>query len=392
MISASFSFQQEGVAISFRGTIDSQRGMLSINRYVIAKYGWTAQDYATRSDGAQAHFDYPSSTLRQINLQRTNFTRFLYRNIREIYQSSTEYNTFVLNGWLLKDATGSYVTRGTNHHVDIGNSEYQQWLADWYYNNLQPNFDALFLDNGMYATEGNWHYGASGEPINPRTSKPFTDDEVVNGYIGIYRAIKAKVGNKIMVANGIYTGTRWMRWGVKDNYIKLVNELDGFMTEGWLSRWDPDPKWNYYSETYAQDSNYNWKDSVDMLVEINNLFSGKHIIVTANNVDDQDEWAPYFASSLKTAEEKQQYCLYNYASLLLGASSKNTYWLVLGWWGLTNMQNLFNINIGTPLGNYSKDSNDIYTRAFSNGVVLVNPSNYARNGILPHTGVIQLES
>jgi hypothetical protein len=297
-----------------------------------------------------------------------------------------------LNGWLLKDATGTYVTRGTNHYADIGNSEYQQWLADWYYDNLQPNFDALFLDNGMYAMEGNWHYGASGEPINPRTSRPFTDDEVVNGYIGIYRAIKAKVGNKIMIANGIYSGTRWMRWGVKDNYIRLVNELDGFMTEGWLSRWDPDPKWNYYSETYAQDSNYNWKDSVDMLVEINDLFSGKHIIISANNADDQDEWAPYYSSPLQTTEEKQQYCQFNYASLLLGASSNNTYWLMLGWWGLANMQSLFTINPGTPLGGYLKDANNVYTRTFSNGVVRVNPSNETRNGIPSHTGLIQLNS
>jgi hypothetical protein len=391
MTSASSTSQQEGVPITLTGEIESQRGTLSINRYVIGKYSWSAQDYCTRSDGIQAHFDYSSTTLKQIGLQRANFTCFLYRNVREVYSSSGEFNTFVSNGWLLKDAAGNYVKRGSNHYADIGNSAYQQWLADWCYTHIKPNFNAIFLDNGLYPTEGNWHYGASGEPINPRTGVPFTDDEVVNAYVGVYRAIKAKVGSKVLVvANGVYTGARWMRWGVKNNYIKLINELDGFMTEGWLSTWAANGA-NYYPETYAQNAN-NWKDSVDMLVEINNLFSGKHIIIVAHNADDQDEWAPRFSSTLTTTEEKRQYCLFNYASLLLGISSKNTYWLALGWWGLTNMQSLFATEIGTPKAGYYQNAAGVYVREYTKCTVYVNPSSAERGGMKSHTAKIIMNS
>jgi hypothetical protein len=363
---------------------------IQIMRYAIGTYSWTPQDYATRSDGAQMHFDYPSSTLRQINVQRTNFTRFLYRNIREIYWSATEYNAFVSNGWLLKNASNSYVKFRSNYCVDIGNISYQQWVADWCYSHLQPEFDAVFLDNGLYATADSWSYGASSEPINPRSGKPFTDSEVVNAYIGIYRTIKAKVGNRVLVvANGIYTGARWMHWGVKDNYIKLVNELDGFMTEGWLSKWEANGV-NYYDETYIQDRAYNWKDSIDMLVEINRLFSGKNIIVTAHNSDNQYEWAPRFDSPITTTEEKEQYCLFNYASLLLTISSKNTNWLALGWWGLTNMKSLFSLDIGKPKADYYQNTAGVYVREFTKGTVYVNPSSVDRDGMKPHSARIVL--
>jgi hypothetical protein len=112
-----------------------------------------------------------------------------------------------------------------------------------------------------------------------------------------------------------------------------------------------------------------------MLVEISNMFSGKYIVVMAQQADDQDEWSPYWTSPLTTTAEKKQYCTYNYASLLLAVSTKNTYLLNLGWWGATNMQNLWKTDVGSPLGNYSIiPGKHVYVRDFSKAKVLVNPS------------------
>jgi len=358
---------------------------LDIRGYVFATYSWTAQNYVDRTDSLQAHYDFTPSILQQIPSLEPSFIRLLYRNVREIYQS--EFNNGVdgvpfNKAWLLKDASGNYVRKGgTNYMVDITNPDYQQWVANWYYNhitNLNPYFDGFFLDNGLYPTEGNWHYGASGEPVKPGTTRAFTTDEIVNAYVNIYKAIKNKNPNRVMIANGIGTGGRWMRWGVKDNYIKLATET-GFMTEFWLSNWEnslTDSKWIYYSEDYLQNSDYNWKDSIDMLVEVGDMFSGKYIVVVAQVADDHYDWDPILPSPLTTTAEKQQYCIYNYASLLLAASTNNTYLVSLGLWGATNIQYLWKTDVGSPSGSYYMISGTrVYARNFSKAKVLVNPSN-----------------
>jgi hypothetical protein len=163
------------------------------------------------------------------------------------------------------------------------------------------------------------------------------------------------------------------------------------MTEGWLSKWEVNGA-NYYDETYAQDRQYNWKDSIDMLVEINNKTSGKNIVVMASNADNQYEWAPRFDSPLATTEEKRQYCLFNYASLLLTISSKNTNWLGLGWWGLTNMKWLFSLDIGKPKADYYQNTAGVYVREFTKGTVYVNPASVIRDGMKPHSARIDQNS
>lgn len=362
---------------------------LDIRGYVFATYTWTAQNYVDRTDSMQAHYDFTPSILWNISILEPSFIRLLYRNIREIYQSEFDNGVDGVSfnkTWLLKNASGSYVKKGGNYMVDIGNPYYQQWVANWYYNHSTnyPYFDGFFLDNGLYPSEGNWHYGSNGDPINPRTGTNFTTDQIVNAYINIYKAIKAKNPGRIMIANGVGTGGRWMRWGVKDNYIKLVNET-GFMTEEWLSSWEnslTNSNYIYYSENYSQNVNYNWKDSIDMLVEVGNNFSGKYIVVVAQVADDHYDWDPKLPSPLTTTAAKQQYCIYNYASLLLAASTKNTYLMDLGLWGATNMQNLWKTDVGSPSGNYYMISGTrVYARDFSKAKILVNPStlNYTVN-------------
>jgi hypothetical protein len=155
----------------------------------------------------------------------------------------------------------------------------------------------------------------------------------------------------------------------------MSQQIDGFMCEGWMS----EEGMAYFPE--ANVGNYNWKDSIDMLLDFENQFSGKNIILVANAPD-------YTSFGLTTDAQKQQYCTFAYASMLLGIGTRNTYWLGLGLWGLKNMQSLYSTSIGNPTGSYYQDSNGLYVRQFTGGTVYVNPSNSTRGTLPAHTALI----
>lgn len=365
---------------------------LIIGRYAIFDYvGWSGspESYVKYSDMAQTHYDGPSPSL--FHAIRTNYSVLVYRNVREIYGSSSEYSTFVANKWLLKDANGNYVTHSkTNYIIDIGSSGYQQWVANWLANYVKSRgYDGAMLDNAMYVLEGNWWYGLSAEPMNPRHSplSPFTNSEVVAAHNAIYDAVKAKLGSgKIVVANGIHSGGKYFTFGTA-SYDSLISHLDGFMSEGWLSNWEQAIP--YYTEKRSANPQYNWVDSVNMVQQINTKYSGKTLILMALSADNCP-WGP--SSPLTTTAQKQQYCIFNYASLLLGASTKNHNYIDLGWWGNQNMAYLWNLNLGTPTGNYYQDTNGNYVRQFTNGIVTVNPGTSTRGSMQPHTATIKTNS
>jgi hypothetical protein len=365
---------------------------LIIRRYAIFDYaGWSGSpaSYVKYSDMMQTHYDGPSPS--NFHTIRTNYSVLVYRNVRAIYSGSTEYSTFVNNKWILKDKYGNYVKLGSGQYiVDIGSPGYQQWVANWIANYVKTRgYDGAMLDNAMYVLEGNWHYGLSGEPMNPRHSplSPFTSAEVIAAHNAIYDAVKVKLGsNKTVVANGIHSGGKYFTFDTA-GYNSLISHLDGFMSEGWLSNWEQAIP--YYTEKRSGNSQYNWVDSVNMVQQINSQFTGKSLIMCALCADN----CPWGASSpLTTTAQKQQYCLFNYASMLLGASTKNYNYLDLGWWGNQNMVYLWNLNLGTPKANYYQDSNGNYVRQFTNGVVTVNPGTSVRGSMQPHTATIKTYS
>ena len=79
------------------------------------------------------------------------------------------------NGWLLRDGEGNLVYNPSYpsiYMVDIGNVEYQQWVANWIKEPLiQYDFDGVFTDNGFNAVEKAYWWDVGGQttqPINPR--------------------------------------------------------------------------------------------------------------------------------------------------------------------------------------------------------------------------------
>jgi hypothetical protein len=337
-------------------------------RRFLYEYGMFSPElYAQKVDMYICHFDETSQgEIQQIHALRPDLICLLYRNMREVYESASEYQTFVNNGWLLKDTNGNYVHTDylTNWMVDVGNPEYQRWLANWVKGYLDGySFNGAYLDNCLPSREMLWGQ-LSNEPINPRTGNYWTSDEFRQAVIALVNKVKDTVGDRLVVGNGIFKG-RFFN-DASRNYASLLlqSRIDGIVSEGWLSALDSA---DWYSE---QD----WQDSVDLVVWLENNFlsRGKLFMPICENAGPTDGSNPVLPAGCT----KEQYVTYCFASLLLGAETSGANCLFFGRYTIEDYpQSLFRFDLGSPLGAYyTVQGTHVYARDFSNVKVLVNPT------------------
>lgn len=169
--------------------------------------------------------------------------------------------------------------------------------------------------------------------------------------------------DKIIVCNGIYNGYHFERDVKHENILKLIAEsnLDGIISEGWLGAYSP--PW------LSEDA---WLASIDMAVWMQDNLLAKRVSGMFMAICPWASTNPDIYGSLNGVSSKQ-YVSYCYASMLLAAEYPGN----ALFFGTTDSytQNLFNIDIGVPVGDYYKVSNThVYARDYSNAKVLVNPS------------------
>jgi hypothetical protein len=359
-------------------------------RHFIHEDSFSMAQIALGSDIWSAHYDY-LYCVPELQTLNPNMTFLLYRNIRTVWgpnqrweYNSTELQFFIRSGWVLKDANRNLVIDGDGYLVDVGNKAYQRWLAQWLKGYIeQYGANGTFLDNCLASTEILW--GINQAPINPRTGFVWTDQEWHAAVISLVNEVKAALGNKkYVVGNGIFNGANWKNWLPSYQDLLLNSNIDGIMSEGWIS--DYSPLW--YDEL-------TWKESIDMAVWINNNFlskSGKLFFALSYNAAQ---------GSVPSGATPEQHILFSYASLLL-AASKDGNSLSYG----SYLMNLFKVDVGAPVNSYSIIPNThVYTRDFTNVKVLVNPTDatYSVNlykqyflddiplsslTVQPHTGII----
>jgi len=296
--------------------------------------------------------------LHQIN---PNMLILLYRNIRAIYNYSDEWQTALDQEWLLRDSSGALVHSTIWPEIymtDIGNPEYQDFVANWIKNYTDLyGYDGVFSDNGLLVTPSECFWGSSGEPVNSRTGNLWTSEEIVDAYIAFHNRIKATIGSKLDIANGIFHGERFFSSDKHDNYVKVLTEsnLDGFMSEGLFN-------WNEY---YSEDK---WKKSVDFVVWIQENFlnqTGKIFSPHAQCAVDQ----------IPADCTTQQMATFVFSSLLLGINKSQNYLSLQGAMLLDEIQDLFKIDLGVPKANYYLiEGTHVYARDFTKIKVLVNPT------------------
>lgn len=359
------AFETRASPIGSRGSISySIRGETIVLRSYTGTYSFndiSVGAIAELYDVCQA-WKWASDKIQQVHRIRHDFVALLYRNMRAINRHNEEWQMALNSNWILKDSDGQpvYVTAFPNlYFVDIGNQEYQKWIAEWTRENIDYyGFDGVFADVSFYATAVTQFHFASTTPINPRTGESWKDEEVRQAFIGMHKEIKEAIGSKLLVCNGIYHGHRF--WRQEDQYMELLSNspLDGIMSEG---------LWYQYQGAWMTEER--WLESLDFLVFIQDKFleaKSERIFVPICKL-----------TQLPSDCTRQQMITYAFASTLLGIStSQNCLGLVADAGFFSQfIKPLFDVNLGFPVNDYYPiKGSHVYARDFSNVKVLVNPS------------------
>jgi hypothetical protein len=293
----------------------------------------------------------------------------VYRNVRAVNSYDSEFQSFLNNNWILRDAQGNLIHTTANPYqyiVDKGSSTYQQWVANWINSYVyQYGYDGVFLDCSVYPTVGENLWGTpayDAGAINPRTGRLYTNQEHKQAEISLINKIKSTLGTKLVIGNGIYEGQRFFQRDYDE--IILNSQIDGVVSEGWLMTFD-NPYW--YSES-------KWLENIKFAawLETNFLSRGKIFIPTMQNVE------PYDGGStrLPSGTTAEQYALYGFSSLLLTATKSGSTYINFGKYMLRDYpQSLFKIELGMPLGSYYMiTETHVYARDYTKTKIFVNPT------------------
>ena len=328
------------------------------------------------------------AVVKAIHQIRPDFKALLYRNIRAIYRHrEDEWQMALNNDWILKDENGQLVystVYRTNYLVDIGNSEYQKWVANWIKEKID-GLDGVFADESVSVVASEHFWRTSAPPINPRTGDFWKNHEIGQALVAIHNEIKKAISPKLLVCNGIFQGCRF--WRMQNRYNEFVanSPLDGIMSEG---------LWYQYEEVWMSEEQ--WLKCLEFLIFVqDNFLMGTNrvfeIVCAVEKATGEDEQLPPGCT-------KEQMVEYAFASTLLGIKTNQNYLglAVNPSFMKDVVQPLHDIDLGPPLGDYYKiKGTHVYARDFTNIKVLVNPTEDTFEvdlgmrviNVQPHTGV-----
>jgi hypothetical protein len=381
---------QTSIQVNSSGTIEYSTQSLVIKHYTINCYGifdTAPENYATLYEMTEA--DYSANVINniaQVHQINPDFKALVYYNMRSVQDvswMSDVWTACVNNGWFLLDGSGNHILSDVGYLVDIGNPAYQTWIAN-YLRTLMNNvgYDGIYGDNCLSWGAGEYFWGCSVTPINPRTNQPWTDAEVRQALIGLHTAIKSAIGSKLLCCNGIWSGYRFYDHQSAYQEILSASPLDGFMSE---SLWHP----YVSSSSVIWMSETQWQQAVNFLIWVqDNWLSGHsnrfYVPVVKLAYGNQAHTA------LPSGATMQQMVVYAYTSTLLGAESATAAQIYFSTFLSTSdlqtigMEQLYDAPIGTPTNNYYMVAGThIYSRDFSNGKVLVNPTDSSFQIVLP---------
>jgi len=353
---------------------------LSIKHFTFNVYGifdTTPQIYAGLYDMSVAGWDaYVSNNLEQVKAIKPDFKSLIYWNMRSVQNvdwMSEVWDACVANGWFLLDSRGNRIYTDVGYLIDFGDSAYQAWIAN-YLNALMNSvsYDGIYGDQNLAWGVNEYCWGCEAAPINPRTGQVWTDAEVRQALIAYHKAIKNAIGSKLLVCNGIWSGYRFYDHKSAYQEILSASPLDGFMSE---SLWHP-----YIGSTPCiWMSEQQWLQAVQFLIWVQDNWLLGHpercyVPVVKLAFGNQR------ATPIPTGSTRQQMAIYGYASTLLGIKQSVGNQVYFSSFADTAfieqyLKPMFDAEIGTPAGDlYMIGGTHVYARDFSNGKVLVNPT------------------
>jgi hypothetical protein len=253
-------------------------------------------------------------------------------------------------GWYARDSHGN----------KIQNIQYHTWLMNpsstgWIHNRVDvctsliatTGYDGCMLDK--VGTAPLDPTSDTALPIDPTTGKTWTAQDWLAATTNLAAQVRAAVAPSIVVGNGLATGPEYFSKTAPTS--QLFAGLDGGFTEAFLRT--PHQRATRYFTPAA------WEQSVDMLVDAG--ARGKPVLALTK------VW------SSATSTQVTNWHRYSLASFLLGTDGTSYYSFTGSRTDLPAMMTPWIVNIGVPVAGYGLRDN-VYQRAYSNGLVLVNPT------------------
>jgi putative glycosyl hydrolase-like family 15 (GHL15) protein len=252
--------------------------------------------------------------------------------------------------WYLRDRAGNKVkSRGWgNYLMNPAEPGWQKAVADRCRAYLdESGYDGCFLDvlgtaplNSSYVTA---------LPVNPATRDPWRRSGWLRATTAVARATRDEVSPAPVFGNGLANGSLY--FGGSAPSSSILGGLDGGMAESFV-RDAYAPAGSFRSATL-------WRRDVNLLRDVAAKGDAGLAITKV--------WS---SASKRQTNAVQRYAL---ATFLLGYKPGLSFYSFRDDHGLTGWRSAWGRAIGAPTGSYRKVG-DSYVRAFSGGVVVVNPT------------------
>lgn len=254
------------------------------------------------------------------------------------------------DAWYLRSKSGAKVrsVQWGNYLMDPANTGWRrEGVTECKAFLAQSGFDGCYLDD---LGSGNFDSGnLTALPINPRTHATYTSLQWIADTSALARYVDSSTGRPT-IANGLNNGDKYFDPAVRS--ARLLDGADGANAEGFLRNQSDAP------DTFAPEAD--WTKDVDMLVDAGSR--GRSVVAMTK------VWVRADADQVTRLRR------YAYASFLLGTNGQQYLYFNPVGPGKPPAANPWDgIAIGTPTEHYAKRSG-AYQRAFSHGLVVVNPT------------------
>jgi hypothetical protein len=290
-----------------------------------------------------------------LEMEKTNYALVSLTGLQVYYGYGNTINDVAANhpNWLLYDKNGkiAYAKTGAGEPLlNIREDEVKNQIADDVVNMVKNDgYDGVVLVGvGMELIR-------SDTPPVYTSTKTFTEQQRRDAVEGLLRTVRAKLTDKLLIIGGY-------AWEDGAAYSARTSEAQDLSTLGdgiYIDKFLRDP----ISATTSFKSEADWKKDVDYLAAISQ--DGKIVMI-----------ATQLMTSDANTDAIKQWLNYSVASYLLGKNGSRTYFQFDPQGSLAFANDpMLTAPIGAPQEAYNKLSSGIYRRLFSNGVVLVNPTN-----------------